>query len=86
MKNLMNCKLIPSFIKIKIFYEGWEKIDYGFKNGILLLSKTDVMKNDSVDQQADILDTPEQKKFNDFSRQNKEKQKKYKHEFIYRDF
>ena len=33
------------------------------------------MKNDSVDQQADILDTPEQKKFNDFSRQNKEEQK-----------
>ena len=52
----------------------------------MLLSKTDVMKNDSVDQQADIIDTPEQKKFNDFSRQNKEKQKKYKHEFIYRDF
>ena len=33
------------------------------------------MKNDSVDQQADILDTPEQKKFNDFSRQNKEEHK-----------
>ena len=33
------------------------------------------MKNDSVDQQADILDTPEQKKCNDFSRQNKEEQK-----------
>ena len=33
------------------------------------------MKNDSVDQQADILDTPEQKKFNDFSCQNKEEHK-----------
>ena len=42
------------------------KIIYGFKNGILLLSKKADMKTDSADQQLDILDTPEQRRFNDF--------------------
>ena len=47
-KNVKNC------------YDGWEKIVYGFKDGILLLSKKDSTKTDSSDQ-TDILDTPEQK-------------------------
>ena len=43
----------------KTFYDGWEKIVYGFKNGLLPLSKKDYMKTDSADQQLDILDTTE---------------------------
>ena len=43
----------------KNFYDGWEKIVYGFKNGLLPLSKKDYMKTDSADQQLDILDTTE---------------------------
>ena len=54
------------FKNVKNFYDEWEKIVYGFKNGILPLSKKDNMKTDSADQQLDILDTPEQRRFNDF--------------------
>ena len=36
---------------VKYFYDGWEKIVYGFKNEILPLSKWDGTKTDSVDQQ-----------------------------------
>ena len=50
----------------KIFYDGWKKICYGFKNGILPLSKKVGMKTDRGDQQPYILDAPEQKKINDF--------------------
>ena len=57
------------------FYDGWEEIVHGFKNGILPLSKTDDMKIDSADQQLDILDTTEQRRFNNFSSQIKEEQK-----------
>ena len=51
---------------VKKFYDGWEKIVYGFKKGILPLSKKDDMKTDSSDQQSDISDTRRQIKFNDF--------------------
>ena len=60
---------------VKKFYEGWEKIVYGFKNGILSLSKKNDMKTDSADQQLDVLDTPEQRRFNGFLSQIKEQQK-----------
>ena len=40
------------------------------------------MKTDSVDQQLDILDTNEERRFNDFLSQIKEEQKKYRHEII----
>ena len=50
----------------KKFYDGWEKIVYGFKKGMLPLSKKDDMKTDSGDQQPDISDTRRQIKFNDF--------------------
>ena len=66
----------------KKIYGGWEKIVYGFKNGILLLSQKGYMKTDSALQQLDILDTSEQRRLNDFSSQIKEEQKKYRHEFI----
>ena len=59
----------------KNFYDGWEKIVYGFKNGILPLSKKVDMKTDSGDQQPNILETPKQTKFNDFLSQIKEEQK-----------
>ena len=42
------------------------KIVYGFKNGILLLPKKDDMKTDSGGRQLDVLDTAEQRRFNDF--------------------
>ena len=53
-----------------------KKIASGFNNGILLLSKRDDTKTDSCDQQLDILDTPEQKRFNDILGQIKEELKK----------
>ena len=59
-----------------------KKIASGFNNGILLLSKRDDTKTDSCDQQLDILDTPEQKRFNDILGQIKEELKKNRHEFI----
>ena len=49
-------------INTKIFYEGWEKIVNGFEDEILPLSKKFGMKTDSGDQQANMLDIPEQKK------------------------
>ena len=52
-----------------------EKIVYGFKNAILPLSKKDDLKIDSGDQQLDILDTPEQRRYNDILSQIKEEQK-----------
>ena len=51
---------------VKSIYDGWEKIIYAFKKGILPLSKKDDMKTDSGDQQPDISDTPRQIHFNDF--------------------
>ena len=45
------------------------KIVYGFKNGILLLPKEDDMKTDSGGRQLGVLDTPEQRRFNDFLNQ-----------------
>ena len=53
-----------------------KKIASGFNNGILLLSKRDDTKTDSCDQQSDILDLPEQKRFNDILGQIKEELKK----------
>ena len=53
-------------------YDAWENIVYGFTNWILQLFTQDDMKNDSSDQQTDILDTPEQTKFGDFLEQIKE--------------
>ena len=81
---------MPKYIDLKesvsknvnSFYDGWEEIVHGFKNGILPLSKMDDMKIDSADQQLDILDTTEQRRFNNFSSQIKEEQKKYRHEII----
>ena len=60
---------------VKHFHDEWEKIVYGFKNGILPLLKKDKMKTDSGDQQLDISDTPEQRRFNHFLLQIKEEQK-----------
>ena len=60
---------------VKTFYDWWEKIVYGFKNGILLLPKKDDMTTDSGDQELDILDTPDQRRFNDFLSQIKGEQK-----------
>ena len=51
---------------VKDFYDGWEKIVYGFRNGTLPLSKIDDMKTESSDQEPDILETTKQKKFNYF--------------------
>ena len=48
------------------FYDGWKKIVYGFKNGILPLSKKGGMKTDSADQQPSISDTREQRRFDYF--------------------
>ena len=62
-------------VKKKKNYDGWEKIVCGFKNGILLLPKKEDTKTDSGDLQLDILDTPEQRRFNDILSQIKEKQK-----------
>ena len=45
---------------------GEKKIVYGFKNQMLLLLKKDDMKTDRGDQQLDILDTSEHRRFNDF--------------------
>ena len=41
----------------KKFYDGWEKIAMGFKNGILPLFKSDDTETDSGDQPSEILDT-----------------------------
>ena len=60
---------------VKRLYDGWEKFVNGFKNGILPPSKKIDVKTNIGDQQQDILDTPEQKKINDFLSQIKEKQK-----------
>ena len=60
---------------VKTFYDWWEKIVYGFKNGILPLPKKDDMTTDSGDQELDILDTPDQGRFNDFLSQIKGEQK-----------
>ena len=38
------------------FYEGWKKIVYGFKNGVLPLSKKGGMKTDSGNQRPSILE------------------------------
>ena len=51
---------------VKNFCDGWEKIVYAFKKGILPLSKKDDMKTDSGDQQPDISDNRRQIKFNNF--------------------
>ena len=59
-----------------------KKIASGFNNGILLLSKRDDTKTDSRDEESDILDTPEQKRFNHILGQIKEELKKNRHEFI----
>ena len=39
---------------------------YGFKNRISPFCKKDGMKTDSGDQRPNILDTPEQRRFEDF--------------------
>ena len=57
---------------VKNFYDGWEKIVYGFKNEKLLLSRKGDTKTDSSDKQTDVLDTLKQKTFNDFLSQIKE--------------
>ena len=49
-------------------YDGWKKIIYGFKHGILSLAIKDAAKTDSADEQPNILDMPEEKKFNGFLR------------------
>ena len=59
-----------------------KKIASGFNNGILLFSKRDDTKTDSRDEESDILDTPEQKRFNHILGQIKEELKKNRHEFI----
>ena len=59
----------------KNIYDRQKKIVSGFKNGILLLSKKDDMKNHSGDEEPDILDTTEQTKFNDFFQQVREHEK-----------
>ena len=59
------------FRNVNKFYDGWEKIVYGFKNGILPLFKN----NDSGNQWPNILDTPEQRRFDDFSEQIRREQK-----------
>ena len=56
------------FKNAKKIYDGWEKIVNGFKNRILLLSIKDILK-------TDILNTPEQKQFNNFLSQIKEEQR-----------
>ena len=71
---------VPKYIDLKEsvsknvdnFYDGSEKIAYGFKNEILPFSKKDDTKTDSANQQLDILDTTEQRGFNDFLSQIKE--------------
>ena len=50
---------------------------YGFKNGISPFCKKDGMKTDSGDQRPNILDTPEQRRFEDFL-QRIEEQQEYK--------
>ena len=60
----------------KKFYDRWEEIVNGFKNEILRFSKKVGMRTDSDDQQPNILDKPEQKRFSDFLHQIKEEQKK----------
>ena len=60
---------------VKNVYDGREKVASGLKNKILSLSKKAVEKTDSDNQQSDILDTPEQQRFNDFLSQIKEEQK-----------
>ena len=56
----------------KKVFDGWEKIVYGFKNGILLPLKKNDMKTDSGDQRSNILDTPGQRRFDDFLEQIEE--------------
>ena len=65
----------------KHFYDGWKKIVYGLRNGILPLSKKDDMKSDIIDQQPDILDAPVQTELNDILIKLK-KSKRIKHEII----
>ena len=60
---------------VKNLYDGWEKIVYGFKKGILSFSKKDDVKTDSSDQELDISDTPKQKEFNYFLEQIKGEQR-----------
>ena len=50
----------------KNFYKGREKIIEASKNEIFPLFKKDDIKLIAVNQQKDILDKPEQTKFNDF--------------------
>ena len=50
------------------------KVVYGFKNGKLLLSKKHGAKTESGDQQPDISNTPEQRRY-DFLCQIKEEKK-----------
>ena len=56
----------------KKVFDGWEKIVYGFKNGILPPLKKNDMKTDSGDQRSNILDTPGQRRFDDFLEQIEE--------------
>ena len=60
---------------VKKFYDRWGKIVNGFKNKILPLYKKAGEKSDRDDQQPDILDTPEKKRFNGFLSHIKEEQK-----------
>ena len=57
----------------KKFYDRWEEIVSGFKNEILRLSKRVGMRTDSDDQQPNILDTPEQKRFKTRLKKSKRK-------------
>ena len=59
----------------KNFYKRREKIIEASKNEIFPLFKKDDIKLIAVNQQKDILDKPEQTKFNDFLEQIKEEQK-----------
>ena len=60
---------------VKNFYDGWEKIVHGFERLILSFSKKDGLKTDNIDQRPNILDTPEQRRFNEFLQQIEEEQK-----------
>ena len=67
-------ELKESISKIN-FHDDWEKTVNRFKNKILQLSKKAAEETDSDDQQPDILDTPEHKRFNNLFSQIKEEQK-----------
>ena len=60
---------------VKNFHDEWEKIVNAFKNKIMPLSKKIDEKTDRDDQQPDILDASEQKRFNDFLSQIKEEKR-----------